>query len=143
MALPPELEAKFPGLAEAYEQTSSADPSYNCIGFAAGDNDVWWEPVLGAYWPRRIPREYSLAALQAAFATIGYRLCASGDLEVGVEKIAIYANEAGTYEHAARQLEDGFWTSKIGRNEDIRHGLLQLEGKEYGKVVAFMSRPRR
>lgn len=143
MALPPELEAKFPGLSDGYEQTSNADPAYNCIGHAVGDSETWWEPVRGQYWPRRAPREFSIAALQAALSiAAGYGPGATEALEVGIEKIALFANDAGEYKHVARQLPDGSWSSKIGKNEDIRHHLRQLEGDEFGRVVAFMSRPR-
>ncbi len=144
MSLPADVEAKFPGLADGYEQTSPEDPAYNCIAHAAGDHDAWWEPDRKpyVYWPSRIPRNYSLTALEAAFGTLGYARCTSEDLEDGVEKVALFANEEREYTHVARQLEDGAWTSKIGRNEDIRHGLRQLEGAEYGTVVAFMARPR-
>jgi hypothetical protein len=143
MALPPELEGQFPGLVSAgYEQTSPQDPLYNCIGHAAGDTD-WWQPLKGCYWPRRVPWDLSVTSLQKAFATVGYSTCGSGDLEDGVEKVAIFSKDNAVWEHAARQLPDGNWTSKIGTNEDISHQLHQLEGDEYGHVVAFMSRRRR
>jgi hypothetical protein len=142
MPLPSELVAAFPGLASGYQQTSEATPLYNCIGHAAGDDDVWWEPIHG-YWPRRATKSYSLAALQEALSYVGYSPCASGDLEDGMEKVALFVGSKGEYEHAARQLANGLWTSKIGKNEDISHELHQLEGVEYGRVVAFMRRPRR
>ena len=143
MALPPEIEVLFPGLASGYQQTSDADPLYNCIGHAAGDRDVWWQPTRGRFWPRRAPRDYSLGALKAALSSVDYAPCASGALEAGIEKVALFVGPTGEYLHAARQLEDGLWSSKIGNNEDIRHELSQLEGTEYGTVAAFMSRPRR
>jgi hypothetical protein len=142
MRLPPDLEAKFPGLVSGYTKTSDYDPHYNCIAHAAGESDVWWEPVQGRYWPSRIRRDYSIEALQAAFQTRGYAVCASGDLESNMEKVALFMDAAGEYSHAARQLVDGSWTSKIGKNEDISHDLRQLEGDEYGRIVAYMSRPR-
>jgi hypothetical protein len=143
MPLPPDLEARFPGLAAGYEQTSDQDPNYNCIAHAVGESDTWWEPVRGRYWPARVPRNRSLQALQTALGTEKYASCESGDLEDGLEKVAIFANDEGEYTHIARQLADGSWTSKFGRNEDIRHRLRQLEGNEFGSVVAFMGRPRR
>ena len=143
MPLPHDLEAAFPGLATGYEQTSEQEPNYNCIAHAIGDIDTWWEPVRGRYWPARIPRDRSLIALQAALRTVGYAPCDSGGLEEGIEKVALFVSQEGEYKHVARQLTDGAWTSKIGRNEDIRHELQQLEGDEFGTVVAFMSRVRR
>lgn len=45
--------------------------------------------------------------------------------------------------HAALQLENGDWTSKMGSAEDILHILAEvLEGPEYGHVARFLSRPR-
>ena len=58
----------------------------------------------------------------------------------GSKKIAIYQS-GGLPTHAARQLPDGQWTSKLGRNIDISHTLPGLEGPEYGQVAVFMRRP--
>ena len=58
-----------------------------------------------------------------------------------VSEIAIYAGADGLASHAARQLEDGIWVSKLGKLEDICH--MDVEGvcgKNYGEVVMFMRR---
>jgi hypothetical protein len=143
MPLPPAVESLFPGLASGYLQTSNQDALYNCIGHAVGDSETWWDPAPGRYWPRRAPRNYSPDALIAALSTIEYSRCPNGDLEKGVEKLAIFVGSDGEYSHVARQLADGQWSSKIGVEHDISHELHQLEGSEYGKVFAFMSRRRR
>jgi hypothetical protein len=126
------------------EQTSNEDIFYNCIAHAVGEDDSWWAPSKGAgyYWPRTAPMEFTLAAYQAAFGTRGYSACDTENLEDGFEKIAIFVNEHGKPTHAARQLPDGFWTSKLGIHEDVRHVLRQLEGPDpaYGRVAAFMKR---
>ena len=79
------------------------------------------------------------------FLAAGYELCGDGNLEDGYEKIAIYAKD-GEPTHAARQLGDGRWTSKLGKYEDIEHDSLDaLNGEgfgEYGSVALFMVRPR-
>jgi|GEM_PF-3681614 len=54
-----------------------------------------------------------------AFATLGYEVCDNVELEPGFEKIALYAGADGIPTHAARQLQAGPWTSKLGRMEDI------------------------
>ncbi len=46
----------------------------------------------------------------------------------------------GVPEHAARQLANGRWTSKLGRAEDIEHQLHDLEGEVYGTVALLMKR---
>ena len=72
---------------------------------------------------------------------LGYTPCDGDVLEVGQVRIALYATTTGTPTHAARQLPDGRWTSKLGRWEDIEHRLPDLEGESYGAVVQIMKRP--
>lgn len=46
------------------------------------------------------------------------------------------------YTHAARQLPNGLWTSKLGQLEDITHATPQvIAGSDYGEVMQFMKRP--
>jgi hypothetical protein len=56
-----------------------------------------------------------------------------------MEKVALYATDEGPA-HAARQLSNGRWTSKLGRDEDIEHELEGLAGSHYGAVVQFLQR---
>src|SRR5437773_1217674 len=91
---------------------------YNCIAWAAGKTDNWWWPIddPSAFWPIPIdPLDpVTLDAFIKAFATEGYLVCADGSLENGFEKIAIYVDRGGEPTHAARQLLNGTWTSKMG-----------------------------
>jgi len=65
--------------------------------------------------------------------------CGDDTLEVGIEKIALYA-DGGEYMHAARQIETGKWTSKIGFGEDIEHDTpADLAGPAFGQVAAYMN----
>jgi len=137
------LQDDFPNLdAEGYSQTSPATEDYNCIAWAAGRQDDWWrpDPAFVSYWPEQAPRAETLDAFDVAFASLGYQPCADGRQERGVEKIALYALNGKT-KHAARQLSDGSWTSKLGEGLDISHSLRGLEGPLYGQVVAYMRRP--
>ena len=134
----------FPFLtSEGYSETSPASPAYNCIAWAAGRTDVaWWPDPQGiGYWPQDAPRTETLEAFYRAFQSIGYTRCDDGSLKVGFEKIALYAL-GGRPKHAARQLPDGSWTSKLGKHIDIRHTLRGVEGPAYGQVDSFMKRPR-
>ena len=145
--LPVRIREWFPLLDPAEtELTSPQDGFYNCFAHAAGDNTHWWQPLArqSVYWPPGVPLKPTLDAYQEAFGTIGYVPCANGDLEIDVEKIAIFVDERDLPIHAARQLVDGSWTSKLGDFEDIRHRLDQLTGPEpaYGRIAAFMSRQR-
>jgi len=64
-----------------------------------------------------------------------------GSFEEGFEKLAIYGSGL-MYTHAARQLPDGRWTSKLGQHEDITHTTTEaIEGSDYGEVVQCMKRP--
>ncbi len=71
---------------------------------------------------------------------LGYEECEDGSHEPGFEKIALYAKDAEPT-HAARQLPDGRWTSKLGKLEDIAHSLEGLAECLYGEIVLFMKRP--
>jgi hypothetical protein len=85
----------------------------------------------------------SLDAFVPAFATLGYERCSDGILEDGFEKIAIYQSSDGV-QHASRQLNTGYWTSKLGRLEDIEHSSpAELEGSDYGAVVQYIRREAR
>lgn len=89
-----------------------------------------------------------MAAVMAALATTGYEPCDDGNVEEGIEKIAIYGN-GEQFEHVARQLDTGRWTSKLGESYDIEHELEALTSAanlggqvQYGEVVAYMRRGR-
>jgi hypothetical protein len=129
--------------------TSPKANAYNCIAWAAGDTSRWWWPVplRGInYWPRGIPREQTLAAFISAFGTLSYAPCIDGSLQIGVEKVALFAKQGGGLlipTHAALQLESGKWTSKMGRLEDITHITVNaVDGPMYGTTVQFIARPR-
>jgi hypothetical protein len=91
---------------------------------AAGDNTQRWEPDPAEqyYWPPpTIPRAYSVSAFIQAYQTHHYEVCGDGLQERGYEKIVIYADGFGIVRHAARQISDGRWLSKLEDAEDIIH----------------------
>ena len=129
---------------EGYVETSPGTRLYNCIAYAAGDlKRNWWpnSAPLG-YWPKDVPQRETIFAFLKLFQNLDYVKCKEESLENGFEKIAIYAlNQKVT--HAARQLPDGNWTSKIGGNIDVAHTTLKtLEGPVYGEAVRFLKRQR-
>jgi hypothetical protein len=148
MSAHPFLETLFPNLKSyRYRVTSKSEEQYNCIAHAAGANDQWWQPTPQAtkmtYWPDGAPNDWTLEALSAVYATLDYLPCDGSELEPGFEKIAIYADASRIPTHAARQLQTGTWTSKLGELEDIEHETLSaLEGEAYGVAVRFLKRPR-
>lgn len=87
-------------------------------------------------------REATPRGFAAAFAGEGYHPCVGGALVPGEEKICLYAKN-GKPTHAARQLSNGRWTSKLGPDEDVEHDLSDLEGRRYGRPEAWFARPLR
>ena len=88
--------------------------------------------------PRLAPG--GLSTGHAAFAAVGYAVCLNGELKAGVEKIVLYVKEDRPT-HAARQLPDGWWTSKLGQEADIEHDTPEtVGGGIYGEPNVFLSR---
>lgn len=127
---------------DEYRITSPESDRYNCIAWAAGDaTRRWWPGEPDYYWPPDAPQGETLESFQAVFAALGYRECAGDELEPGYEKVAIFAKD-GWPTHAARQLPNGHWSSKLGRWEDIEHHTLQaLVSSLYGGVACLLRRP--
>jgi len=122
----------FPALrSDQHSITSPTSPRYNCIAWAAGDDSKWWSPQL--YWPPEVQDEFgddfTIISVTAVYARLGFLPCGMDvTLEEGVDKVAIYAiGDEAT--HAARQLPNGLWTSKLGPYEDITHTLKGLRAE--------------
>jgi len=139
-----EIEKTFPNLiGSGYTVTSPETTEYNCIAWAVNETNAWWWPDsfnLG-YWPPQIPRKETIDAFIKAYALFRYAPCKNLQLEAGFEKIAIYVDSSGTPTHAARQLSNGHWTSKLGRLEDIEHYSLDSL-PEYGTAAVILKRKK-
>jgi hypothetical protein len=112
----------FPNLTPTNHRViGSATDEYNCIAWACGNPQRWWQPGPLFHWP--VPCDptayWTLANLCAALATVGFVASDDGELEPGFEKIAVYAHSEAEYTHAARQLPSGKWSSKLGKWELI------------------------
>jgi hypothetical protein len=130
----------FPRLTpENHRVTSPETTDYNCIAWAARDTEHCRQP--GIHWPAAVESdEYGMESLQEAFHALGFEACTDGTPESGFEKVALYGNQA-FYTHAARQLPNGKWTSKLGAAEDIEHDAPEnVAHGVYGQVVQFMKR---
>ena len=136
----------FPNLNDANHRiTSDQTLRYNCIAWAAESDSRWWWPSPGrtsrSYWPPGVPREVTLAAFIEAFRALAYEECEDGSLETGFQKIALFTDDSSKPTHAARQLPNGSWTSKLGVLEDIVHAAVDdVNGPLYGAPVQFMRR---
>lgn len=137
-----------------FKITSPETPDYNCIAWAAEENDRWWwpDPMGDYYWPEGAPREWNLEAYIKAYGLLGYAQCDDARIESGFKKIAIYVNSEGRPTHAARQLSNGVWTSKLGQCYDVEHdfilewpdatvGVYSCRLSEYGKVGVILKKP--
>ena len=127
--------------------TSPESRKYNCIAWANGEVHRRWEPdpLSIHYWPSTARREITLDAVVHAFGTRGYHPCKDGALKPGVEKIALFGKSVPGGRiyptHAARQLPNGKWTSKLGDYEDIEHSTEgAVSGPLYGTVVRYLER---
>ena len=145
--MPSGLEIYFPNLKNGkWTIKSPQDSNYNCIAWAACDKTRKWWPNAWTYWP--IPRRVNtLGCFMEAFGTLGYKPCDNDRLEIGYQKVAIYADPFDSPKHMARQRFWGTWTSKLGDLEDILHvSLAQVEClgphpiADYGCAVRFMKR---
>ena len=133
----------FPGLAsENFEIVCPASNEYNCIAYAGGDTSRRWDLPEDYYWPPSVARLSSIETLAAVFRTLGYEICSDSSLEPGYQKVALYT-EDGEWTHAALQMPNGRWRSKIGDLELIEHQTPDsLTGEMYGRLYLYMRRPR-
>ena len=134
---------------------SDPNPEYNCIAWALGLKNRWWEPHTQesieqgrGYWPVGLPHDRSPETLCELFRREGFADCENGDLDPSIVKIALYqlSDAAGNqrWTHVARQLKTGLWTSKLGSSYEVTHrNPDDLDGSLYGEVYAYMAKPRR
>jgi RHS repeat-associated protein len=124
------------------------DPDLNCIASARGKT--------GNIAPITDAGPNPFGSMDKMFAEDGYKVSAEDcakdpkkafSLEAGKEKLVLYAtsNADGSVAkvtHAANQLEDGWWKSKLGVEILVKHNLpAVLDSKEYGRAVRVYERP--
>jgi len=155
---PEQFYKDFPKLTKSnHRPASPATDRYNCIAYVVGDTNNWISPkdysdakqgARPVIWPLPYDpnpvRRVSLGEVLKALAIYRFSKCESGDIENGVQKIALFV-DGEEVTHAALQLRDrnGRWKSKMGDNVDIEHELLAVEGPLYGVFSMFLSRPLR
>jgi len=143
-----EILTAFPGL--RYDQyfaiTSPATPDYNCIAWAFDCDNCWMWPeddVDGvSVWPYNSAGSTDVHTFVEAFRNIGFHECEHDGHEEGFQKIALYCYpDSLECTHAARQLNNGLWTSKLGCSNDIQHSTpFTIQGRLYGKVACILRR---
>jgi len=136
-----QLISAFPQLAsEGYEIVGDPTEQYNCIAYAAGDTSRWWEHSENHHWPGYASRSNSMESLKQVFLGLGFQPCNDSRMEDGYQKVALYEQE-GAWTHAAVQMPNGRWRSKMGRGPVIEHQSPQsLSGGIYGEPSTCMRR---
>ena len=69
------------------------------------------------------------------------KTCNGPQHDEALEKVALFC-KAGVPTHASRQLNEVFWTSKLGQEIDISHDLEAISGKAYGEVSEILARAK-
>ncbi len=135
----------FPRLGDEYEVLAPATARYNCIGWSLGDTSSW-------VWPRQAGQPATLDDFDSLYAYHGYRRVNRLDYrpDPDQDRVVLYARgrEDGGADvtHAARQLRDGSWSSKLGSLPLIRHlHPDDVAGPSYGVpwVMYVRARPGR
>lgn len=138
-----EIQQDFPNLTlEEFNITSRINFCYNCHGWTAGFDNLNMQPSTNPIYGwlteeiGETPENF-----EKQFQYLGFQKTDNDNFEEGIEKVAFYVKE-NIVEHSSRQLENGWWASKLGSYEDIEYKLLEgLEGEEYGQVKMIMMRP--
>lgn len=119
-------QSPFPNL-KTFSYESDPTELYNCIAFAAGVKNEWWDPA--AVWPEHVGLDDTVENLVEVYKHYGFELCADPSPEPEFDKLVIYATDNGVvYQHAACLRDDGQWWSKMGPDDDIAHATLECLG---------------
>jgi hypothetical protein len=112
--------AGFPRLGEEFEVMGPASASYNCIGWSVGNTRAW-------VWPTPSDQSPTLYDFDSLYGSYGFRRVNALDFKraPSTDKVVLYAMRKSdgsiALTHAALQLRDGSWASKLGSLPLIRH----------------------
>jgi hypothetical protein len=130
-AVTEEVKRIFPRLkTEDFEVIGGDSPFHNCVGDVLN--------TLGQSIPDPARRLQSAVNF---FEKKGWGVCENGDLELGLEKLAIYVDTLGRWTHVCLGMPDGRWRHKCGlRGRILTQSARSLEGQLYGTCLHFMMR---
>jgi len=157
-----EIYKIFPKLQfdKSFYISSKPNINYNCIAWVGiTDNEFWW-PEVEPYnkldgvkykWPFKIKNSDELKYFIELFSNLGYEGVSNNikNEHPKYRKIALFIKEDKNISdinnckctHAARQLTNGLWASKLGRKDDIEHSNpYDLEGSAYGKLAIILKK---
>lgn len=125
---------------EPFIITSPENTHYNCVAWALGDTENWWEPDEDYCWLPHLELDDRLQTVQQLFEYFGFEVVSQPDWENQIEKIALYSNDGLFCSHVAKQTVDGHWTSKLGISFDVKHSLQTLEAGIYGHLAVVLQK---
>ena len=137
------LPKEFPNSSkDPFVITSPITNSYNCIAWAFGDTTKWYWPddYFVGFWPQEINRECTLQSFINLYKLIGFEVCENEKFEEGFEKIVIFTDNNNIPTHAAKQINDSLWSSKLGGHHDVSHTKFSIEGCNYCNYNIIMKR---
>src|SRR6266436_2853677 len=103
---------------------------YNCIAWAVGDTLQRWDLGKGNHWPQGVPQRYNFGCLVRAYIAAGFSVCTTTEgrvFDAAYETVVLF-EKSGLWEHAAKLLKNGMWSSKLGDCEDIEHSTPESVG---------------
>jgi hypothetical protein len=138
----PDQRTGFPRLGEEFEVLAPASVMYNCIGWSLGNTGAW-------VWPTDGQQPAYLPNFDALYRYYGFRRVKGLEFRrwPGHDKVVLYAvrKSDGSIQptHAARQMPDGSWSSKLGSLPLIRHlHPNDIAGPSYGVPYVIYVRKR-
>lgn len=84
-----------------FEITSPESPAYNCVAWAVGQTETWWEAEAGFAWLPQVPAENRMSTLKLFFENFGFSTCFNALPETGFEKIALFSSDSEHCSHVA------------------------------------------
>ena len=133
---------------DKFKHHSEETTEYNCIAFALEIQDKWIDPETQdpldgtkPWWPDKIPRDRTLSTFIKLFELYGFQKCLDKNLEEDYVRIAIFVR-GDKVAHAARQIGNGMWVSKLGNGVDCIHSLSAIHNGMYGVVRQFMKKKK-
>jgi len=120
------FQGYFPGLnVNSAVVTDNVTSVYNCISWTVGVTNRW-------LWPGS-----SIGAFDTFYRGFGFARAGNGP-------IAAWGHSTSTMTHGSISgpSHGPRWESKCGQDLRIQHGLNELVGSTYGRVVAFYSQSR-
>ncbi len=128
------VEGNFPNI-KRWSVTGQSTTRYNCIEWSLCKENEWVWKQVDQFGDKDGTVEVS--DFDEFYKRNGFTPCGTTSSECKPEckkrKVALFCKD-GKPKHAAKETQDDWWESKLGRSIKIIHRLPQLEGGAYGNV---------